>query len=125
MEGTETASIDTRSYQLSREHQAAVHILDRVSIFFISTSRADIVSSPNAWDLLWEQEEAELGCKVAVDIVDKLPTPFGLVRSGVAPDHPEVKAVQNDFDQVGAPGESEMRAHVPFQHEAWSTRVWG
>ena len=26
-----------------------------------------------------------------VDIVDRLPTPFGLVRSGVAPDHPETK----------------------------------
>ena len=26
-----------------------------------------------------------------VDILDRLPTPFGLVRSGVAPDHPETK----------------------------------
>ncbi|KAJ6799356.1 NADPH:adrenodoxin oxidoreductase, mitochondrial isoform X1 [Iris pallida] len=28
-----------------------------------------------------------------VDILDRLPTPFGLVRSGVAPDHPETKTV--------------------------------
>ena len=28
---------------------------------------------------------------VLVDIFDKLPTPFGLVRFGVAPDHPEVR----------------------------------
>ena len=28
---------------------------------------------------------------VQVDIIDRLPTPFGLVRSGVAPDHPETK----------------------------------
>ena len=28
---------------------------------------------------------------VRVDIIDRLPTPFGLVRSGVAPDHPETK----------------------------------
>lgn len=28
---------------------------------------------------------------VQVDILDKLPVPFGLVRFGVAPDHPEVK----------------------------------
>lgn len=33
-------------------------------------------------------------------MIDRLPVPFGLVRFGVAPDHPEVKAVQNDFDQV-------------------------
>lgn len=29
--------------------------------------------------------------KAEVDILDRLPTPFGLVRSGVAPDHPETK----------------------------------
>jgi len=28
-----------------------------------------------------------------VDIFDKLPVPFGLVRFGVAPDHPEVKVI--------------------------------
>jgi adrenodoxin-NADP+ reductase len=28
-----------------------------------------------------------------VDIIDRLPTPFGLVRSGVAPDHPETKVI--------------------------------
>lgn len=33
-------------------------------------------------------------------MIDRLPTPFGLVRSGVAPDHPEVKSVQNDFTQI-------------------------
>jgi adrenodoxin-NADP+ reductase len=32
-----------------------------------------------------------------IDILDRLPTPYGLVRYGVAPDHPEVKNVQNDF----------------------------
>lgn len=30
----------------------------------------------------------------------RLPTPFGLVRTGVAPDHPEVKSVQRDFEKV-------------------------
>lgn len=30
-----------------------------------------------------------------VDIIDRLPTPFGLVRSGVAPDHPETKKTCN------------------------------
>jgi adrenodoxin-NADP+ reductase len=28
---------------------------------------------------------------VLIDIYDKLPVPFGLVRFGVAPDHPETK----------------------------------
>ncbi|CAN8320289.1 unnamed protein product [Cochlearia groenlandica] len=35
-----------------------------------------------------------------VDIIDRLPTPFGLVRSGVAPDHPETKIVINQFTRV-------------------------
>ncbi|CAI5744043.1 unnamed protein product [Peronospora destructor] len=37
-----------------------------------------------------------------VDMLEALPTPFGLVRSGVAPDHPEVKSVMNDFNMVAA-----------------------
>eukprot|EP01032_Pedospumella_encystans_P011739 gene11739-13629_t len=37
---------------------------------------------------------------VRVDFFEKLPTPYGLVRSGVAPDHPEVKTVQETFTQV-------------------------
>ncbi|KAK2970961.1 hypothetical protein RJ640_027442 [Escallonia rubra] len=44
--------------------------------------------------MLKAHEEAE------VDIVDRLPTPFGLVRSGVAPDHPETKIVTNQFTRV-------------------------
>ena len=39
-----------------------------------------------------------LGEHVRVDLFERLPVPYGLVRSGVAPDHPEVKSVQNDFD---------------------------
>lgn len=33
-----------------------------------------------------------------VDIIDRLPTPFGLVRSGVAPDHPETKVKLKYFN---------------------------
>ena len=28
-----------------------------------------------------------------IDLIERLPTPFGLVRYGVAPDHPEIKTV--------------------------------
>ncbi|KAI4351210.1 hypothetical protein L6164_005588 [Bauhinia variegata] len=35
-----------------------------------------------------------------IDIIDRLPVPFGLVRSGVAPDHPETKIVINQFSRV-------------------------
>ena len=35
-----------------------------------------------------------------VDVLEKLPVPFGLVRYGVAPDHPEVKNVINTFSKT-------------------------
>ncbi|XP_075986331.1 NADPH:adrenodoxin oxidoreductase, mitochondrial [Anticarsia gemmatalis] len=37
---------------------------------------------------------------VNIDIIEKLPVPFGLIRYGVAPDHPEVKNVINQFTKV-------------------------
>lgn len=37
-----------------------------------------------------------------VDILEKLPVPFGLVRFGVAPDHPEVKNVINTFTKTAS-----------------------
>ncbi len=40
-----------------------------------------------------------------IDVIERLPTPYGLVRNGVAPDHPEVKNVQNDFDSLFEDGE--------------------
>lgn len=36
--------------------------------------------------------------RAKVDILDRLPTPFGLVRSGVAPDHPETKVFYSLFE---------------------------
>ena len=37
-----------------------------------------------------------------VDLLDALPTPFGLVRSGVAPDHPNIKAVARVYEKTAA-----------------------
>jgi ferredoxin/flavodoxin---NADP+ reductase len=39
---------------------------------------------------------------VEVDLYDRLPTPYGLVRLGVAPDHQKIKFVTNAFDKVAA-----------------------
>ncbi|XP_058650489.1 NADPH:adrenodoxin oxidoreductase, mitochondrial-like [Onychostoma macrolepis] len=42
----------------------------------------------------------------AVDIYERLPVPFGLVRFGVAPDHPEVKSYGAEGNRsMGIPGE--------------------
>ena len=37
-----------------------------------------------------------------VDVFDRLPTPFGLVRSGVAPDHEKIKNVTRVFDKTAS-----------------------
>ncbi len=37
-----------------------------------------------------------------VDLLDALPTPFGLVRAGVAPDHPKIKSVTRMYDKTAA-----------------------
>jgi ferredoxin/flavodoxin---NADP+ reductase len=37
-----------------------------------------------------------------VDLYDSLPTPFGLVRSGVAPDHPKIKSVTRVYEKTAA-----------------------
>ncbi len=37
---------------------------------------------------------------VEVDVIERLPTPWGLVRLGVAPDHPNIKAVSRVFEKI-------------------------
>jgi ferredoxin--NADP+ reductase len=46
-------------------------------------------------------QSAELDGKTfAIDMIEKLPTPWGLVRSGVAPDHPKIKSVSKVFEKI-------------------------
>ena len=44
-----------------------------------------------AADALTRQDDVP----VAVDLIDRLPTPFGLVRHGIAPDHPKMRAIRD------------------------------
>ncbi len=46
--------------------------------------------------------EQLLGAGAAVDLFDALPTPFGLVRAGVAPDHPKIKSVIRVYEKTAA-----------------------
>jgi ferredoxin--NADP+ reductase len=38
--------------------------------------------------------------RFSIDMIERLPTPWGLVRSGVAPDHPKIKTVAKVFEKV-------------------------
>src|ERR1700759_3518769 len=43
-----------------------------------------------------------LNASFGVDLSDALPTPFGLVRAGVAPDHPKIKNVTKVYEKTAA-----------------------
>jgi ferredoxin/flavodoxin---NADP+ reductase len=46
-----------------------------------------------------------LAAGAEVDMIERLPTPWGLVRLGVAPDHPKIKSVSRAFEKIaGQPG---------------------
>jgi ferredoxin--NADP+ reductase len=48
----------------------------------------------------------------SIDIIERLPTPWGLVRSGVAPDHPKIKTVSKVFEKVATAGNVRLFANV-------------
>ncbi|HEY5293844.1 MAG TPA: FAD-dependent oxidoreductase [Gaiellaceae bacterium] len=68
----------------------------------MSALRVAIVGSGPAGfyaaDALLRSEEPS----VEVDMIDRLPTPWGLVRLGVAPDHENIKAVSRAFEKTAA-----------------------
>ncbi len=59
-----------------------------------------IVGSGPAGYYTAEALQKLLGDAVRVDIIDRLPAPFGLIRSGVAPDHQSIKAVSRRYEAV-------------------------
>ena len=48
----------------------------------------------------------------SIDMFEKLPTPWGLVRSGVAPDHPKIKSVSKVFEKIATTENFRLFANV-------------
>jgi ferredoxin--NADP+ reductase len=48
----------------------------------------------------------------AIDMIERLPTPWGLVRSGVAPDHPKIKTVSKVFEKIAKEPSFRLFANV-------------
>lgn len=59
---------------------------------------------------LFKQKQVE----VSVDLFDRLPAPFGLVRYGVAPDHPEIKRVQDQYEKTAQDHRFRFFGNVDF-----------
>jgi ferredoxin/flavodoxin---NADP+ reductase len=49
-----------------------------------------------------------------VDMLERLPTPWGLVRSGVAPDHPKIKSVSRIYEKTAAHPRFRYYGNVTF-----------
>lgn len=59
-----------------------------------------VVGSGPAGYYTAEACQKQFGDDVRVDIIDRLPVPFGLIRTGVAPDHQSIKAVSRRYEAV-------------------------
>jgi NADPH-dependent glutamate synthase beta subunit-like oxidoreductase len=59
-----------------------------------------IIGSGPAGYYTAEAAQKAFGDDVRIDIIDRLPVPFGLIRFGVAPDHQSIKAVANRYEKV-------------------------
>ena len=49
---------------------------------------------------------------IEVDMIERLPTPWGLVRSGVAPDHPKIKSVSRVYEKTAAHPRFRFFGHI-------------
>jgi len=59
-----------------------------------------IIGSGPAGYYTAEAAQKKWGDEVRVDIFDRLPVPYGLIRTGVAPDHQSIKGVSRRYEQT-------------------------
>jgi ferredoxin--NADP+ reductase len=59
-----------------------------------------IIGSGPAGFYTAEALQKQFGEEVRIDLIDRLPVPYGLIRSGVAPDHQSIKAVYRRYEKV-------------------------
>ncbi|MES2125004.1 MAG: FAD-dependent oxidoreductase [Gemmatimonadota bacterium] len=71
---------------------------------------AIVGSGPSGFYAAEALQKAAAG--IHIDLFDRLPTPFGLVRGGVAPDHPKIKSVTRVFDRIAVQPGFRFFGHV-------------
>ncbi|MGB7406460.1 MAG: FAD-dependent oxidoreductase, partial [Pacificimonas sp.] len=71
-----------------------------------------IVGSGPAGYYTAEAAQKAFGADARIDILDRLPTPFGLIRSGVAPDHQSLKAVSRRYEKTALTDEVRFVGNV-------------
>jgi ferredoxin--NADP+ reductase len=74
--------------------------------------RVAIIGSGPSGFYAAEHLQAHEHLEVQIDMYDRLPTPFGLVRGGVAPDHQKIKSVTRVYDKIAAHPEFRFYGNV-------------
>ena len=67
------------------------------------------------------QKQSDL--HIRIDMFDRLPTPFGLVRGGVAPDHPKIKSVTKIYDRIATKPNFRFFGNVEFGRDVTYTDI--
>jgi ferredoxin--NADP+ reductase len=62
---------------------------------------------------------------IEVDMIDRLPTPFGLVRAGVAPDHPKIKSVIKRYEKTAGHDAYRFFGHVTVGRDVSAEELAG
>ena len=76
------------------------------------TRHLAIVGSGPAGYYTAEAAQKHWGDDVRIDVFDTLPVPYGLIRTGVAPDHQSIKAVSKRYDKVADEGQVRFVGNV-------------
>lgn len=76
--------------------------------------RVAIIGSGPSGFYAAEYLQKQPGLNVQIDMFDRLPTPYGLVRGGVAPDHQKIKAVTNVYKRIASHPEFRFYGNVEF-----------
>jgi adrenodoxin-NADP+ reductase len=71
-----------------------------------------IIGSGPAGYYTAEAAQKQWGDDVRVDIFDRLPVPYGLIRTGVAPDHQSIKGVSKRYESVSMAANSRFLGNV-------------
>jgi len=76
-----------------------------------------IIGSGPAGYYTAEAAQKAFGEDVAVDVFDRLPVPYGLIRTGVAPDHQSIKGVSRRFEQTALTDNVRFVGNITIGHD--------
>ena len=76
--------------------------------------RVAIIGSGPSGFYAAERLQREKGLHAAIDMFERLPTPYGLVRGGVAPDHQKIKSVTRVYDRIATKDDFRFFGNVTY-----------